>query len=81
MRILADENLPRLAVEALRAAGHSVDWIAGPRTVILFHDSSTTRAENWRLVMNSQEKAPFEIRRPRQRLGDFVRVVASLCFR
>lgn len=28
MRILAGENVPRLAVEALRAAGHSVDWVA-----------------------------------------------------
>jgi predicted nuclease of predicted toxin-antitoxin system len=27
MRILADENFPRLIVEALRAAGHDVAWI------------------------------------------------------
>ena len=27
MRILADENLPREAVEALRAAGHDVAWM------------------------------------------------------
>jgi predicted nuclease of predicted toxin-antitoxin system len=28
VRLLADENLPREAVEALRAAGHDVAWIA-----------------------------------------------------
>lgn len=28
MRILADENVPRLAIEALRAAGHAVEWVA-----------------------------------------------------
>jgi predicted nuclease of predicted toxin-antitoxin system len=28
MRVLADENVPRLAVEALRAAGHEVEWVA-----------------------------------------------------
>ncbi|HET7786486.1 MAG TPA: DUF5615 family PIN-like protein [Myxococcales bacterium] len=28
MRVLAHENVPLLAVEALRAAGHEVDWIA-----------------------------------------------------
>jgi predicted nuclease of predicted toxin-antitoxin system len=27
MRILADENFPRLIIEALRAAGHDVAWI------------------------------------------------------
>jgi predicted nuclease of predicted toxin-antitoxin system len=27
MRFLADENFPRGAVEALRSAGHDVDWI------------------------------------------------------
>ena len=27
MRILADENLPALAVEALRHAGHDVRWV------------------------------------------------------
>jgi predicted nuclease of predicted toxin-antitoxin system len=27
MRILADENFPRLIVEAVRAAGHDVAWI------------------------------------------------------
>jgi predicted nuclease of predicted toxin-antitoxin system len=28
VRLLADENVPRLAIEALRAAGHSVEWVA-----------------------------------------------------
>lgn len=28
MRVLADENVPLLAVQALRAAGHVVDWVA-----------------------------------------------------
>lgn len=27
MRLLADENFPRLAVEALRQAGHDVAWV------------------------------------------------------
>lgn len=27
MRFLADENFPRVAVEALRAAGHDVAWV------------------------------------------------------
>lgn len=27
MRILADENVPRMAVEALRSAGHQVAWV------------------------------------------------------
>jgi len=27
MRFLANENLPRVAVEALRAAGHDVAWV------------------------------------------------------
>lgn len=27
MRILANENVPLLAIEALRSAGHDVDWI------------------------------------------------------
>jgi hypothetical protein len=27
MRILADENFPRLIVEAVRSAGHDVAWI------------------------------------------------------
>jgi predicted nuclease of predicted toxin-antitoxin system len=27
MRILANENFPRIAVEALRAAGHDVAWV------------------------------------------------------
>jgi predicted nuclease of predicted toxin-antitoxin system len=27
MRFLANENLPRIAVEALRAAGHDVAWV------------------------------------------------------
>jgi len=28
MRFLADENFPRVAISALRAAGHDVAWIA-----------------------------------------------------
>ena len=28
MKLLADENFPRLAVEAARAAGHDVTWIS-----------------------------------------------------
>lgn len=28
MRLLADENLPRFAIDALRALGHDVLWIA-----------------------------------------------------
>jgi hypothetical protein len=28
MRVLANENLPRIAVEALRSLGHDVLWIA-----------------------------------------------------
>ena len=27
MRFLADENFPRIAVEALAAAGHDVAWV------------------------------------------------------
>jgi len=27
MRLLANENIPRLAVEALRALGHDVSWV------------------------------------------------------
>lgn len=28
MRLLANENIPRLAIDALRAAGHDVAWIS-----------------------------------------------------
>ena len=27
MRILADENIPRLVVESLRDAGHDIAWV------------------------------------------------------
>ena len=35
LQILADENMPRLAVDGLRAAGHDVLWVAeyGPQSL------------------------------------------------
>ncbi len=51
MKVLADENVPRVVVGALRTAGHDVAWIAEIAPGLRDLDVLAKAAAEWRLLI------------------------------
>jgi predicted nuclease of predicted toxin-antitoxin system len=73
MRLLADENLPRLAVQTLRSRGHDLVWVKEERPgitdpeVLSFATSERRilltfdKGDFGELIFQGRQKAPFGI--------------------
>ena len=73
MRLLADENLPRLAVQTLRSRGHDLIWIKEERPgitdpeVLSFATSegrlllTFDKGDFGQLIFQDKQKAPFGV--------------------
>jgi len=73
MRLLADENLPRLSVQMLRSRGHDVIWVKEERpgitdpAVLSFATSERRllltfdKGDFGKLIFQDKQKAPFGI--------------------
>lgn len=51
MKLLANENIPRLAVEALRGAGHDVAWIVERAPSVADEDVLTLAIKEARILL------------------------------